>query len=94
MKREELVEAVIDALRETQRMSGHDADTIITEATVPIGDLVEFDSCNGVEATLAVEERIGHSLPVNLFSDDSTSRPLSIGEVIDRLLGLKPSKET
>jgi hypothetical protein len=89
MTREDLLEAVIEALRETQRMSGHDVEAAITGATVPIGDLIQFDSHNGIEATVALEERVGHPLPVNLFTDDSTRRPRSVDEVVDRLLNLE-----
>ena len=94
MKREDLLRAVIDALRETQRMCGHDADVTITEGTIPIGDLVEFDSHNGLEATLFLEERFDRPLPVNLFTNESTRRALAVGEVVDRLLKLEPVKET
>jgi hypothetical protein len=88
MTRAELVGLVIETLRETQRLSGRGDSFAVTETTVPIGDLADFDSHNGLEATLAVEERIGQSLPVNLFTDDATRRPLSVGEVVDHLLSL------
>ncbi len=91
--REELLAIVIDALRHTLRMSGRDADTPITATTIPIGELPDFDSHNGIEATLAIEERIGRILPISLFVDKATGRPLSIAEVVDRLIGDEPAKE-
>ncbi len=94
MTREELMGLVIEALRETQRLSGRDPGFPVTEATVPIGDLDEFGSHNGLEVTVALEERIGRELPTNLFTDDSSRRPLSVGEVVDRLLSTVAGKET
>ncbi len=94
MTRKELVETLIGALRESQRHSGHDEDATISEATVPIGDLVDFDSLNAVEVTVALEEHVGCTLPVNIFAEDSTHRPLSVAEIVDRLLSMKPVRES
>jgi hypothetical protein len=88
-----MVKLVRESLRESQRMSGRDDDFTVTEATVPIGDLVDFDSLNGIEATQVLEERLGGPLPENLFTDETTRRPLSVGLVVDRLLGLASSEE-
>jgi len=93
MTRNEMIDIVGEALRESQRMCGRSDDFLVTEATVPIGDLDEFDSLNGIEATQVIEERLGGSLPEDLFIDEETRKPLSVGAVADRLLALPTAPE-
>lgn len=90
MTRKEISEAVINALRETQQLSGHVEDVAISEDTVPFSDLIDFDSLNAVEATVALEQRIGRSLVENVFVDDK-GRPLSVRGVTERLLESTPT---
>jgi acyl carrier protein len=85
MTRKELLEAVMSALRETQQLSGHADDIAISEATVPFSDLIDFDSLNAVEATVALEQRLGRTLQENVFVDGK-GRPLSVRGVAERLL--------
>jgi len=91
MTRKEMIQLVSESLRESQRMSGRAGAFTVTEATVPIGDLPDFDSLNGIEVTQLLEERLGGPLPENLFTNETTRQPLSVGEVVDRLVSLAPS---
>ena len=93
MERIEVRNAVIEVVRETQRMSGRPDDGLITEVTVPIGDLIGFDSHNGIEATLLLETRLGRALPDNLFTDDANRRALALAEIVARILALEPAPE-
>ena len=88
MKRDEMIELVSELLRESQKLSGRDDVFAITEATVPVGELADFDSLNGVEATHLIEERLRKRLPDNIFVDGASRHPLSIGQVVDCLLDL------
>lgn len=88
MTRIEMIDLVSESLRESQRLCGRADDFEVTEATIPIGDLDEFDSLNGIEATQVLEERLGGTLPEDLFVDEETHKPVSVGAVADRLLAL------
>lgn len=88
MTREEMVELVIESLRESLRMSGREVICDVAEATVPIGGLRDFDSLNGIEVTQALEERLGVPLADSLFMDDGGGRARSVGDVADHLMRL------
>lgn len=86
MSRDRVIAAVIAALKESQRQSGCTVEEPITPDTIPIGELRDFDSLNGVEATLSLEGLLDRKLPVNLFADDELRRSLSVAQVADRIL--------
>lgn len=79
--------AVIEALKECQRLCGVD-DVEIDLETTPHNDLVGFDSLTGVETVMLIEQKLGLPIPtkkgcVNLFADGSD--PLSVTRVVNRI---------
>ena len=83
MKKEEVIKSVIQVLGQLQRDSGRKA-TSISSSTCPIGDLDQFDSLNGVEATVEIADKLGVELPgISVFVDESGTRALSVSEIAD-----------
>lgn len=93
MRKDEVVATIVDVLAEFQSMGGRPA-TQITGNTCPIGDLAEFDSLNGVEATVELSDRLGIDLPgVNAFANESGTKALTVSEVADTICTLAAEKE-
>jgi acyl carrier protein len=93
MNRAEVVKAIIGVLEELQSISGRPAAQI-SERTCPIGDLDEFDSLNGVEATVELSDRLGIDLPgVNAFVTEKGTKALTVSEVADAICRLTADKE-
>lgn len=93
MNKFEVIRQVIEVLGDIQRISGRNVVTL-DEGTRPIGDLPGFDSLNGVEATLRIEQRLGiqFSETNNLF--EQGNRALRVVEVAERVCSiLKAEKE-
>lgn len=85
MDRNKIQESIIQTLREVQQMSGR-AVGKLEFSTKPIGDLQEFDSLNGVEATVLLSRMLGQEIPdENIFVSRDGSRALSIAEIADNL---------
>ncbi len=82
MNRENVVELVIDAVRQVQESSGRYAGDIGPE-TRPLRDVEDFDSHNGVEATLFLSESLGKELPDSIFVPGEGNRILSINEIAE-----------
>jgi hypothetical protein len=94
MNRAEVVKAIIGVIAELQSISGRPA-TQIVEGTCPIGDLDQFDSLNGVEATVELSSQLGIDLPgVNTFVNEKGTRALTISEVADAICKFTARKET
>ncbi len=94
MNRAEAVEAVVNVLASLQSISGRPAIEI-SERTCPIGDLEEFDSLNGVEATVELSDRLGVDLPgVNAFANESGTKALTVSDVADAICKLAAEKES
>ena len=60
MSRNEMIEIVIEKLTDIQEIGDREKVTI-SDTTIPIGELPEFDSMNGVEFASMIDEvlRIG-----------------------------------
>lgn len=89
MPEEVIYQAVIESLREIQQISGR-PEVVISPETCPLTDLPEFDSPNGVEATVAIDGRLGGILPeelVSLFVDESR-QPRTVRGVCDAIAAL------
>lgn len=94
MNRTDAVKIVSEVLTEIQAISGRDP-TRISESTCPIGDLDQFDSLNGVEATVELSDRLGIELPgVNAFVNESGTKALTVAEIADGIYKLTKGKES
>jgi len=94
MKKSESVRVVTEVLQEIQSVSGRPA-TQISEHTRPIGDLDEFDSLNGVEATVELSDRLGIELPgVNAFVNEKGTKALTVSEVADGICKTTADRES
>lgn len=85
MNKNEAVEAVIEVLKSVQELSGRKVGEI-TGSTCPIGDLDEFDSLSGVEASSMLSDRIGFELPgVNAFVNEEGTKALSVNQIAEAI---------
>ncbi|WP_339744855.1 acyl carrier protein [uncultured Rubinisphaera sp.] len=85
MKKEEAVRIVIDVLKSVQEISGR-KDSEIVGSTCPIGDLTEFDSLSGVEASAMLSDRVGFELPgVNAFVNEQGTKSLSVNQIAEAI---------
>jgi acyl carrier protein len=87
--RKNILDALITVLEEIQQAIVEKPEQI-SEETVPIGDLCEFDSLASVEATVDVLVALGFefdkfpSYPSIFISRDN--KALTVGQVTDRIL--------
>ncbi len=80
-------------LAEIQSISGRVQEPI-REDTRPIGDLDQFDSLNGVEATVELSDRLGVDLGVvNAFVNEDAAKALTVSEIADGICRLIAGKE-
>ena len=77
-----VVDLVIDAIRQVQGASGRAAEGIEPD-TRPFNDVEGFDSLNGIEATLLLSETLGQELPDSVFVPSEGSRVLSVKEIAE-----------
>jgi acyl carrier protein len=83
MTKADVEKVIVDVLSHIQQLSGRGVAKI-TASTCPIGDLEQFDSLSGVEATVELSSRLGFELPgVNAFVNQQGTRALNVGEVAD-----------
>ena len=83
MKKNEATAAIIEVLHLVQELSGRHVGEI-TGSTCPIGDLDEFDSLSGVEASSMLSDRIGFELPgVSAFVNEKGTKALSVNQIAD-----------
>jgi hypothetical protein len=84
--RDKLTQALLDALADTQRRSGRDAQEI-DEDTIPFLDLACFDSHNGVEVEVLLSEQLGVEIEEIPFHEGRHgSRELRVGEIVNVLI--------
>jgi len=94
MKKTEIIKVIVDVLQEIQSISGRPS-TEINANTRPISDLPQFDSLNGVEATVELSTRLGFDLPqVNAFINDEGNSALTVSEIADAICETATSKGT
>ena len=84
MERAIIQDAIVNALTEIQVNSGR-ALSNITGNTRPIGDLMDFDSLNAVEAACLVSEALGTDIETELLLTSSYGVPLTVNEMVDRI---------
>ena len=87
--REEVLQIVIDALREAQQEIS-DTNTEINEKTKPIGGLKDFDSLASVDVTIRCFDALQYDDPFEIptLFIDKHGKALTVGEVVDRILDL------
>lgn len=94
MNKTEAIRVIIDVLTDIQLTSGR-APTQISKDTCPISGLEQFDSLNGVEATVELSDRLDIDLPgVNAFMNDDGTQALTVSEIADSICKLTASKES
>lgn len=88
MELSEIESLVISVLEEIQAISGR-PPIAISRATCPLTDLENFDSLNAVEATIALEGKLGTTFATNnILLDDDGKTPLNIAGITKRLMSL------
>lgn len=85
MQRTQILDAVTEVLRETQRLCGN-AEPVLGGHTIPCRDLPGFDSLVAMEAvellSIAIQIRIEDD---GLFLCDAHGRPRSIDLIVGKL---------
>lgn len=90
MEKSKAIGIVIEVLNTVQRISGR-SETPITGSTCPIGDLEEFDSLSGVEASVILSERVGFELPgVNAFVNEQGTQALTVNQIAETISKASP----
>lgn len=86
--------AVIESIVEIQRMSGREC-TEITGETIPIGGVPGFDSLNGLETTILIDQHLGIATPddARLFTNDTGQRAIPVSEIAQRIVDFVESGE-
>lgn len=94
MKLEDLIVIIKEVLEQAREMSGHVDDQIVP-TTVPIGDLVGFDSLNAVEVTVLVQAKLECEIPgdINLFVSEDGLHALTIRQIAERIRDLLPQDQ-
>ncbi len=88
----QITEVVAEVLAEIQASSGREP-VAITGQTCPIGDLPDFDSLNGVEATVELADRLGVEIPgVNVFVNEKGTKALRVSEITDNICSGLPTQ--
>ena len=92
MEKSEIEKALIKIVSDLQILSGRE-EVAVTEDTTPLEDLPDFDSLNGVEATVDVLEQLGLDVDFNnVFVKDGEA--LTIREAAVRLFERQSAKPT
>lgn len=94
MTRQQAEAAVIGAIVEIQEMSGRER-VKITGKTIPIGAVPGFDSLNGLEATILIDQRLGIETPndARLFTNDTGQKAIPVSEIAQRIVDFVESGE-
>jgi hypothetical protein len=91
MDKAEIENRLIEVISEVQKLSGC-KDENVDGTTVPIMDLVDFDSLRGAETTTLLMEKLRKKVPVgkddNIFVSEDGRRALRVNEIVDRLVQL------
>ena len=83
MEKAEIVRRVTGILSKVQKISGRKT-VAITGQTRPIGGLPDFDSLNGVEASVLIAQEFSIEFPrSNILVNDSGTAPLSVSQIAD-----------
>jgi len=91
MTRDEIRQALSEALSEIQRESGR-PESIMSDSLRPLNDMEGFDSLNAEEAAAMLSERLGVEIENNPFVSPK-GKPLRMDEIVDELARLLPAKK-
>lgn len=84
--RETFNQALLDSIAETQKNSGREIQPM-TEETIPLLDLIGFDSHNGVEVEVLLSIRLGLEIErVPFRVGKRGSKELKVREIVNALL--------
>ena len=90
LNRREILDVLIKVLQKIQQTIVEEPEPI-SEKTIPIGDLCEFDSLASVEATVnafdALNLKHSPTCPSIFISKDN--KALTLGQIADRILKLE-----
>jgi len=84
--RETFTQALLESIAETQKQSGREVQTMTGE-TVPLLDLIGFDSHNGIEVEVLLSIRLGieiENIPFRVGKRGS--KELKVREIVSSLL--------
>ena len=92
MNRNDIERRLIETIREVQQLSGCKPVAIDTY-TCPIKDLEQFDSLTGAETTFLLSTKLSCEFKagkgeVNVFVSKDGQRPLTVREIVNRLVTL------
>jgi len=85
MTRNEVIAIVIEKIEKIQKISDRER-VPVTNNTVPIGGLPEFDSMNGVEFASMIDEVLSIGDVGNLCASKDGTQALTVSEIADRIL--------
>lgn len=89
MTRNKVIKIVIKKLTEIQEISDREK-VPISDKTIPIGELPEFDSMNSVEFAFMIDEVLSIGDVGNLCASKDGKKALTVGEIADRILEIAP----
>ena len=85
MGKTDAIRKVTEVLQSIQELSGREVGEI-TRETCPIGDLDQFDSLSGVEASAELSSQLGFDLPgTNAFVNEQGTKALTVDEIADAI---------
>lgn len=85
MTKNEIRDAVIAAIERIQSLSGRPCQPI-EDSTKPLLDVAGFDSLNGLEATIELEQKLGTLGVENVFLSESGKSARSIETIVNEIV--------
>lgn len=90
MERVKVFGRVVEAIRSVQETSGRGLERITPDTDV-YAEIDDFDSLNGIEATVILSASFDNiELSYGLFLPEDGQRDVSVGEIVDRICSLVP----
>lgn len=83
--REYLKRALVEVIGDIQRDAGRDVPTI-TDDTVPLDQIIGFDSVCGVEAAVLISERVAFEIESIPFVSPKAGHHMTVREIVDSLV--------
>ena len=87
MKRQEILNLVLETIHSIQKRNSKEISDI-SEDTVPIGQLPDFDSYTDVEFTTEIDVHIPIDKNKRLCVSNDGKTPLSVGQIVDQLVNI------
>jgi len=82
MTKEEISKHIFDVLTAIQKDSGQPVP-VLSDKTIPLAELIEFDSLACVDAEVRLSERLGVDIEKLPFKSVTTGREQSIHDIVD-----------